>query len=202
MARTLLYVSAYPNDRDKQEASRMKKFLLSWIYIGVLFVGPLGLASNKSHDSLLEIKSETAANFFDTALEQEKLSLDSRPDVMPCAGRISSEFGMRALAHEHEKMHKGIDIAAPIGTPVLAPANGTVAFAGKMNGYGNVVIIKHNDQLSTLYGHNSKLFVKTGEVITKGEKISQVGNTGHSTGPHVHYEVRINDEPVNPVDYI
>lgn len=115
----------------------------------------------------------------------------------PSRGSISSSFGMR-----WGKMHKGVDIAASFGTAINAVLAGTVTYATWEEGYGNVVKIDHGDALETIYAHCSVINVKKGEVVKLGEKIGQVGSTGNSTGPHLHFEVRKNGEPKNPQEYI
>jgi murein DD-endopeptidase MepM/ murein hydrolase activator NlpD len=110
------------------------------------------------------------------------------------AGIVSSEYGAR-----WGKMHKGLDIAADAGEPVYAVADGQVIYAGDgLHGYGNVVIVRHDTQLTTLYAHNSSLKVHQGEPVHQGMLIALLGNTGHSTGPHVHFEIREGDAAVNP----
>jgi murein DD-endopeptidase MepM/ murein hydrolase activator NlpD len=110
------------------------------------------------------------------------------------AGVISSDFGAR-----WGKQHKGIDIAADVGEPVYAVADGDVIYAGDgLRGYGNVVIVQHGQRVSSLYAHNSELKVKQGDHITRGTLIALMGSTGHSTGPHVHFELRQGDVAVNP----
>ena len=99
-------------------------------------------------------------------------------------------------------MHEGIDIAVGTGTPVHAAATGTVIYAGWMSGYGNIVVIDHGSGLSTAYGHNSSLGVAQGTAVGAGAVIALSGNTGHSTGPHVHFEVRVNGVPVDPLGYL
>ena len=99
-------------------------------------------------------------------------------------------------------MHTGIDIGAKAGTNVLAANNGTVIKAGWNNSYGNVVMVDHGGGIVTLYAHNSKLLVKTGDVVAKGQTIALVGSTGNSTGPHIHFEVRVNGEYKNPRDWL
>lgn len=109
------------------------------------------------------------------------------------AGIVSSEFGGR-----WGKMHKGIDIAADVGESVHAAAPGEVIYAGNgLTGYGNVVILRHG-QMTTLYAHNSALKVRQGDKVQQGQEIALLGNTGHSTGPHVHFEIREGDSPINP----
>jgi murein DD-endopeptidase MepM/ murein hydrolase activator NlpD len=110
------------------------------------------------------------------------------------AGIVSSEYGER-----WGKMHKGIDIAADVGEPVYAVADGDVIYASDgMRGYGNVVILRHDRQRVSLYAHNSALKVKVGDHVTKGSLVALLGSTGHSTGPHVHFEIRDGDNPVDP----
>jgi murein DD-endopeptidase MepM/ murein hydrolase activator NlpD len=99
-------------------------------------------------------------------------------------------------------MHEGIDIAVPTGTPVAAAASGTVITAGWLGGYGNLVVIDHGNGLATAYGHNSGLAVGVGQSVAQGQVIAYSGSTGHSTGPHVHFEVRVNGSPVDPLGYL
>jgi murein DD-endopeptidase MepM/ murein hydrolase activator NlpD len=114
------------------------------------------------------------------------------------AGIVSSEFGAR-----WGKTHKGLDIAADVGEPVYAIADGEVIYAGDgLRGYGNVVILRHDRKTSSLYAHNSELKVKQGDWVTQGTQIALLGSTGHSTGPHVHFEIRDNDTAVNPRDVL
>lgn len=119
---------------------------------------------------------------------------------LPVRGSVTSRFGYRV----HPilgvyKMHAGVDIAAPYGSPVTAAASGTVVYSGWLGGYGKVVIIDHGNGTSTLYGHCSKLLVKVGEEVRQGQEIAKVGSTGFSTGPHLHFEKRLNGVPVNPL---
>ena len=110
------------------------------------------------------------------------------------AGIVSSEFGRR-----WGRRHDGIDIAADEGVPVLASAPGTVLYAGDgLRGYGNAVILRHDEKITTLYAHNQRLLVKKGQQVKAGEQIAALGSTGHSTGPHVHFEFRIKNKAVNP----
>lgn len=136
-------------------------------------------------------------------------SRGSRPEVsipsrMPLAGlTLTSGFGLR----EHpvlggRRQHKGVDLAAPTGTPIYATGDGLVSRASWFGGYGLYVSIEHGGQLQTRYGHMSRLNVAEGQRVAKGEIIGFVGSTGRSTGPHLHYEVRIEGGAVNPVPYM
>jgi len=127
----------------------------------------------------------------------------STPSLWPVHGWITSNFGYRFSPWgTGVKMHAGIDIASSVGTPVTAPADGTVLFAGQKGGYGNAVVIDHGYGISTLYGHASQLFVTEGEHVSRGTKIAAVGSTGSSTGPHLHYEVHVDGIPTDPTKYI
>ncbi|MDI6869901.1 MAG: peptidoglycan DD-metalloendopeptidase family protein [Bacillota bacterium] len=123
--------------------------------------------------------------------------------LWPVRGRVTSDFGWRVHpVFRSRRFHSGLDIAAPHGTPVAAAAGGTVILSGWVGGYGKTVIIDHGGGISTLYGHNSTLLVKEGELVRAGQTIAKVGSTGISTGPHVHFEVRRDGEAVNPRDWL
>lgn len=133
-------------------------------------------------------------------LLNDKHSLASAtPQGWPAKGWLTSYFGMRPSPYsDSRKMHEGLDIAANIGTAVSATADGVVVKATTEPGFGKVVMIDHGYGYRTIYGHNSKLVVKAGTRVKRGDKISEVGNTGRSTGSHVHYEVRLNGVPIDP----
>ncbi|MBN2898579.1 MAG: peptidoglycan DD-metalloendopeptidase family protein [Clostridia bacterium] len=117
--------------------------------------------------------------------------------------KITSPFGYRIHPIlKVKKLHTGIDIGIPYGKPVVAAQSGTVVFAGWMGGYGKVVLIDHGGGITTLYAHNSNLVVKKGQEVTKGEKVSECGSTGQSTGAHLHFEVRKNGEYIDPLEYV
>jgi murein DD-endopeptidase MepM/ murein hydrolase activator NlpD len=122
----------------------------------------------------------------------------------PVAGKLTDGFGGRhnPFGKRVSEFHSGQDIAAPKGTAVTACADGTITFAGWMHGYGDVVIIAHKDGVSTRYGHLSRILVSAGQTISGGEEISEVGSTGRATGPYLHFEVRLSDEPVDPLKYL
>jgi murein DD-endopeptidase MepM/ murein hydrolase activator NlpD len=117
--------------------------------------------------------------------------------IWPVHGVLTSGFGYR-----WGRMHEGIDLAVSSGTPVVAAASGTVIVAGWMGGYGNLVVVDHGGGVSTAYGHNTMVTVGVGQHVAQGQLISYSGSTGHSTGPHVHFEVRINGSPVDPLGYL
>ncbi|MBV8150253.1 MAG: peptidoglycan DD-metalloendopeptidase family protein [Candidatus Eremiobacteraeota bacterium] len=122
----------------------------------------------------------------------------------PVSGRISSPFGMRTNpGNGRFLMHTGIDIAAEMGTTIVAPADGHVISAGwNDGGYGNMIIISHGGSMSTLYGHLSQIFVGVDQEVKRGQALGAVGSTGHSTGPHLHFEVRLDGRPVDPMSYL
>lgn len=117
--------------------------------------------------------------------------------IWPVNGQFTSPFGTR-----WGRLHAGIDIAVPVGTAVHAADTGTVRLAGFVGGYGNYICIQHTGSMSTCYGHNSRLMVRAGQSVRQGQVIAASGNTGHSTGPHVHFEVRIGGNPVDPMGYL
>jgi peptidoglycan DL-endopeptidase CwlO len=117
--------------------------------------------------------------------------------IWPANGSISSGFGMR-----WGRLHAGIDMPLPEGTGLRAAASGTVAIAGWVGGYGNYTYIQHGGGLSTCYGHQSSISVSVGQSVSQGQVIGASGNTGHSTGPHLHFEVRVNGSPVDPLGYL
>jgi murein DD-endopeptidase MepM/ murein hydrolase activator NlpD len=132
-------------------------------------------------------------------LNDQRSLLAARPKGMPVRGWITSGFGMRNSPFTGNRaMHEGVDIAARTGTPVFAAADGIVSQAETAEGYGKLVVIDHGYGYKTYYGHNSKILVKVGQRVRRGERIAAVGNTGSSTGSHLHYEVRLNGAPVNP----
>jgi murein DD-endopeptidase MepM/ murein hydrolase activator NlpD len=125
------------------------------------------------------------------------------PMLWPVEGRITSSFGERVDPFNGEgAFHSGVDIGIAYGTPVLAAGDGTISFADLMNGYGRVIKIEHGHGFSTLYGHLSGFAVAAGQYVRSGEVIGYVGTSGRVTSPHLHYEVRIGDTPVNPYKYL
>jgi murein DD-endopeptidase MepM/ murein hydrolase activator NlpD len=128
------------------------------------------------------------------------LTRDAGPDLtwpsgLPMQGFISQDFEIESQEH----YHPGVDIACAEGTPVLTTAAGTVVFADYDSTYGHLIVVQHSDTVMTLYGHNSEILVEAGQKVMAGSRIALSGNTGKSTAPHLHYEVRVNDEPIDPM---
>jgi murein DD-endopeptidase MepM/ murein hydrolase activator NlpD len=154
----------------------------------------LSAEATRQEQSLQELQS-----YF----QDQKSLLASTPSVWPTRGWVTSDFGQRLDPYTAERVgHAGLDIAAPHGKEVDAPSDGVVVFAGLEGGYGNVIVIDHGYGIKTRYGHLSKVLVKAGEHVKRGTPIANVGNTGRSTGPHLHYEVRVNGIPQNPRKFL
>jgi murein DD-endopeptidase MepM/ murein hydrolase activator NlpD len=136
-------------------------------------------------------------------LEDRKSLLVSTPSIMPVRGWVTSAFRRRNDPFTGNTVwHRGLDISTGMGTPVLAPADGVVTYTGRKVDFGNIISLDHGYGYLTRYGHNSKIIVRAGQRVRRGQVIALVGNTGKSTGPHLHYEVLRNGVPVNPEDYI
>jgi murein DD-endopeptidase MepM/ murein hydrolase activator NlpD len=146
------------------------------------------------------VQLEQELRTYEVALRERAMT----PSIWPVTGELTDGFGGRRnpFGGYGSEFHTGQDIATLTGTPVAAAANGTVIFAGYQNGYGQLVVIDHGGGLTTRYGHLSKIEATLGQSISRGEVLGRVGSTGRSTGPHLHYEVRINDEPVDPMPYL
>ncbi len=146
---------------------------------------------------------EERIHLLDQSLLDKQSFLLSTPTLQPAKGWITSYFGQRISPYSGGmKMHEGVDVAAPYGTTIVAPADGIVVFSGIKSGFGKFVQIDHGYGMETLYAHSQDLFVHSGDRIKRGERIAAVGNTGHSTGPHLHYEVRVNGIAVDPLFFI
>ncbi len=165
-------------------------------------------ALKEMHHELLVLKGaasrqETSLQMLIEYFEDKRSLYASTPLVWPVRGWVTSPFGNRTSPFSGiPTFHEGLDIAAQTGTPVVAPADGVVLKAGFSPGYGNMVEISHGYGIKTVFGHNSRLNVKVGQQVKRGDIISYVGDTGSSTGPHLHYEVRLNGLPVNPKKYL
>jgi murein DD-endopeptidase MepM/ murein hydrolase activator NlpD len=175
---------------------------------------PEGTSERGAGGPLVPMDAEAIAGVESRAvqLEQELRAYESAlrerariPSIWPVAGGDETDsFGGRRdpFGGGSSEFHSGQDISAERGTPVFAAATGMVKFAGTQGGYGQIVILDHGNGLTTRYGHLSKLEVTAGQELTRGATVGRVGSTGRSTGPHLHYEVRINEEPVNPRAYL
>ncbi len=137
-----------------------------------------------------------------TYIKEQRDLFRSTPNIWPCYGRITSSFGMRRHPWGYDDFHGAIDIAAEKGTPIRTAADGIVKHAGWSGGYGKVVVIEHGFGFRTIYGHNSTILVKYGQSVKRGQVISYMGETGHATGVHLHYEVRVNGQAVDPLRFI
>jgi murein DD-endopeptidase MepM/ murein hydrolase activator NlpD len=160
------------------------------------------------HEQMQQVEQATSVqeNSFSTllkSLESKRNLLAATPSLRPTVGWISSNFGYRVSPFTgRREFHRGLDIATRKGTPIIAPADGVITYAAKKWLIGNMITIDHGHGMLTRYGHIYKIIKKKGERVKRGEVIALVGNTGRSTGPHLHYEVRLNGVPVNPVKYI
>lgn len=149
-----------------------------------------------------QLKEQSVIDLWESLSESQAL-LNATPNIRPAKGWMSSGFGYRNSPFTGKRtLHAGIDIAASPGTPVYAPADGVVVFASFDSSYGKLITVDYGYGVTTRFGHLSQIYVQAGQRVTKWDVIGAVGNTGRSTGPHLHYEVRINGTPVDPANYI
>ncbi len=159
--------------------------------------------AEQNNVTLLAEDREKTLNTLKGAADEYNNLLAETPNIWPLHGYISSPFGWRSSPFGSGwEFHPGIDICAYYGAPIRATADGTVEYAGWNGGYGNFVKIYHRDGIETCYGHMEKIAAKAGEHIKKGQVIGYEGSTGLSTGPHLHYEIRVNGTAVNPIKYL
>jgi murein DD-endopeptidase MepM/ murein hydrolase activator NlpD len=192
-ARRLSEMSGVPADGQPQEQQEE----------GTSPHGAGGPALDAESVELLELRA--ARLEMDLQVYEATLRERARvPSIWPVEGESTDSFGYRGnpFGGGGSEFHPGQDIAAPHGTPVFAPADGTVLEAGWKNGYGQTVVLDHGNGLTTRYGHLSKVEVGVGQELKRGEQLGLVGSTGRSTGPHLHYEVRLGDLPVSPRHYL
>lgn len=166
------------------------------------------LLIRKMHNFLEQLQTEAKLEEF----RQEELMdvlrtnqgfFASTPSIWPAEGWVTSDFGYRRSPFtDRREFHKGLDIAGPTGTPIYATAKGKVLSAGKDGAYGLTVAIDHGAGIVTLYAHMQRINIKSGQEVSRGELVGYIGNTGRTTGPHLHYEVRLNGIPVDPIRYI
>lgn len=150
-------------------------------------------------DAAIEGLNETLNKLKSYELAQSKI-----PSILPCAGNLASQFGIRnnPFGRKSTETHSGLDIANSTGTSIKATADGIVTYSGWKDGYGNVVIIDHENGYESFYGHNSQLKVSEGTQVKRGDVISLMGSTGRSTGPHCHFEIKLNNIPIDPLGLI
>lgn len=165
--------------------------------------GPQVLGQKLDKLSAEATRQEQSLQELQAYFQDQKSLLASVPSVWPVRGWVTSDFGSRLDPYTSERvMHAGLDIAGPHGKEIVAPADGTVVFAGLEGGYGNVLVVDHGYGIKTRYGHLAFIKVKSGERVRRGDIVAGMGNTGRSTGPHLHYEVRVNGVAQNPRKFI
>ena len=163
---------------------------------------------HEMHKSLENLETEIAVTSISQTelsnfLKEQKSILACTPSIAPAKGWFSSGFGYRLSPFTNRReFHKGVDIGNRTGTPIIAPADGLVVFAGREGNFGKMIAINHGYNLMTRYGHLNKFRVKKGQHVKRGQIIGEIGASGRSTGPHLHYEVLLNGVPVNPLRYI
>jgi len=164
---------------------------------------PRALSEKLDKLSAEATRQEQSLQELQAYFQDQRFLLASVPSVWPTRGWVTSDFGVRLDPYTSERvMHAGMDIAGPHGKEVIAPSDGTVVFSGLEGGYGNVLVIDHGYGIKTRYGHLATVKVKAGEKVKRGGVIALLGNTGRSTGPHLHYEVRVNGIAQNPRKFI
>ena len=172
------------------------------------FLPGVGSHYNASFQALNVLKSSVLAQPADLVkalfvTERDSLDLSPKPSIWPVRGYVTSHFGRRLDPFRGEGMfHPGTDIYAPFRSVVMSPADGLVVFTGSRPGYGNMVIVSHGYGISTKMAHLSKISATIGQEVLRGQILGYVGSTGRATGPHLHYEVLVNEVPVNPAKYL
>jgi murein DD-endopeptidase MepM/ murein hydrolase activator NlpD len=169
-------------------------------------VSEMTVSSSGDIDGMIKRANSLAASFAEVsgALAHNTEKMSRIPSIMPTAGWLSSNFSLsrfHPILH-YARPHEGIDVSAPMGAPIVAPAGGIVRLVTWETGYGNVLEIDHGDGIVTKYAHCSKIVVRAGQHVKRGQIIANVGSTGLSTGPHVHYEIHVNGKVVDPLTYV
>jgi murein DD-endopeptidase MepM/ murein hydrolase activator NlpD len=172
----------------------------------ISYEGRLAPTLRESISAYNFLKSSSMSSFYRGSLSgsaRGMMRIQDTPSIWPVEGEIVSRFGMRLDPFDGQgAFHAGIDISAPTGRPIHASADGVVRYADWMSGYGRIVVIDHGVEFESAYGHMDSFSVVAGQVVRRGDIIGTVGNTGRSTGPHLHYEVRIHGTPANPYLYM
>ena len=170
------------------------------------FLGRLGFSRRVDIDGMIRRASELSKSFraVSDTLTKNFERIASTPSIMPTVGWLSSQFSQsrfHPVLHQ-SRPHEGIDLSAPMGAPIVAPAAGRVISVSNEPGYGNTFQIDHGNGIVTKFAHCSRIVVHVGQQVTRGQLIATVGNTGLATGPHLHYEVHVNGQPVDPLKYV
>lgn len=169
--------------------------------------GPLwSEEGGRALELLAWVESQTAGlnesvTLLSALLKNSRTQGDGLPTRWPVRGDVSSDFGLRVVGHG-TGFHRGVDIRARYGTPVTASAGGQVVFSGTMSGYGSMVVVDHGNDVKTLYAHLSAIYAREGTRIRRGDVVGAVGTSGRSSGPHLHYEVRVGGEAIDPACYL
>ena len=170
------------------------------------FLGRLGFESRPDIDALIRRATELSASFHAVSdtLSSNFERLANTPSIMPTTGWLSSQFSLsrfHPILHE-SRAHEGIDLQAPMGAPIIAPAAGRVMSVGREPGFGNTFEVDHGNGIVTRFAHCSRIVVRVGQLVTRGQVMATVGNTGLATGPHLHYEVHVNGKAVDPLKFV
>ena len=169
-------------------------------------VSEMTVSSSSDIEGMIKRANSLAASFAEVSgtLAHNSERMARIPSIMPTAGWLSSNFSLsrfHPILH-YARPHEGIDVSAPMGAPIVAPAGGVVQRVTWETGYGNVLEIDHGDGIVTKYAHCSKIMVRPGQKVKRGQIIANVGSTGLSTGPHVHYEIHVTGKVVDPLTYV
>ncbi len=193
-------------DSDSQKRSKANVRAVGGSKIDYPTAELLGSPNLKDDIDLLRDRTaemENQLTLFQKVAEKKATIRRSTPTIWPVKGNLTSQYGNRADPFNGEgEVHLGVDIGALFGTQVRAPADGKVIYAQRKAAYGNLIIVDHGNGFTTRLGHLSQFAVKAGQRVRKNDVIGYVGTSGRSTAPHLHYEVRINDRPVNPKNYL
>ena len=188
-----------PTEPEKLPAGEPNQFVRS----RAAETSPKALTEKLDKVSAEATRQEQSLQELQAYFQDQRSMLSSMPSIWPVRGWVTSDFGSRLDPYTTDKvMHSGLDISGQHGKEIISPSDGTVVFAGLEGGYGNVLVIDHGYGVKTRFGHLSTIGVKPGEKVKRGQAIAQMGNTGRSTGPHLHYEVRVNGIAQNPRKFI
>lgn len=189
--------NSFSQSNLREEDQPMEEFIDETGYSGEKIGKELDLLKHKLY------QQENRLRAFDVLMQSRQIDLDRVPTGVPISmlqARMSSPFGWRVHPISRaSRLHAGLDFAAPKGTPIYAASNGVVSSAGYVNGYGYLVELDHGGGVTTVYAHSNENLVESGEIVSRRQMIARVGNTGNSTGPHLHFEVRLDGVPIDPM---